>query len=114
MGMFDRFIVSPPIACPACNKPHIKELQTKAFPDPSLMRWSVGDEITASGGYDSEIELYVKDGWAACYEWCNESEAMVNYRAIVKDGKFVGVEFDRIWWRPRDDQAGTNTETVLD
>lgn len=83
--MFDRFEVPPDTICPGC-KEQVEELQTKAFPNAYLRT------IKLHGSLPDSDELQITDGSVEAYESCGRCHYWLEYRAIVKDGKYAGVE----------------------
>ena len=100
MGLFDTFIPDEPLTCPACDKPHIKDLQTKQL-DNSLTRFKIGDSIESV----YEPLIIIANGKIDCYEWCNETASMVYYWALIENNIFTGLEYRHIWKRDEEPNA---------
>lgn len=86
MGMFDRFEVPPNTICPGCDR-QVDELQTKAFPNAYLRT------IKLNGPLPDEDELKITDGSLEAHELCKRCRYWLEYRALIRDGRYVGVEF---------------------
>ncbi len=94
MGLFDTFIPPETLTCPACNKDHIVDLQTKDL-DPAMTVYRIGDKVDIGISTLSVI----LNGKVSCYEWCNESHTLPHYWAIIEDSIYTGLEYfgTKVW-----------------
>lgn len=101
MGTPDSFIVDD-LRCPACKRGDIRELQTKVIPDPYMDKIRLGDEIPrrTQGG---DLLLDIADGRVLCWGTCGECDSWLQYYALIKANRWVGLELasvDKLAKRP--------------
>jgi len=84
MGCYDSFVAIPPIECPFCGKPVLREFQTKDF-NCELCAFKIGDKVKF---YNTVAE----DGEYIVYESCKYCGAWVEAQVVIEDSIFIRFE----------------------
>ncbi len=85
MSLFDRFEVPANTLCPGCNE-QVEELQTKAFPGAYLRTICLRCELP------DRDEFKISEGRVEAYEYCKRCRYWLEYEAVIRNGRYVGVE----------------------
>ncbi len=91
MGLYDEFVTEGPgVACPKCGT-ELRSLQSKSLPDPFLTQYRLGDELQIER-LEGHAKLEIREGRLVCYTSCDACRTWSDWRAIIKDNRWVAIE----------------------